>query len=683
MFRFELSYKLRVVKSLIAGLAVLSSGTNFSYAQSNLNPERVVKGQYLLSAASPALRGKAEDALEEAANKDLTVIDQSINQQIFVVEVSEDLSKDGVNDASDDVRYDSSKDLCEKLKKARREKIKEARKAGKLAISAMRHFLCSPNMIYQVSDIVIPNDPYFNQLWGMHQTIYNPNFDINAPQAWQLSTGVDTTVVAVIDTGVDYNHEDLKDNMWINPREIAGNSIDDDSNGYVDDVYGINAINGSGNPIDDNGHGTHCSGTIAGRGNNGIGVTGVSWRSKIIAVKFLSSSGGTSSDAVEAIDYVTNLKLRGEDITLSSNSWGGQGWDPYIEQAITRAKNAGLLFVAAAGNDAINIDNTSYFPGGSDLENVITVGAIANGGSLANFSNFGVSKVDISAPGVSIVSTWLGGGYHSISGTSMATPHVAGALALLKSYAPHLTWSQLKTKILDHSTIIPSLNGVIAGSRFLNIYASLVSVYQPGQTPVPTSTPTLMPTAIPSSTPTAVPTSTPTATPTSTPTPGWYVLSGTIRAGGAGVVGAKVEIEYQTNKYTVYTDSQGRYTFSDILGPITYSVKVTQSGYTFSPSSIYLSSNRTLDFEGYPNSYILSGKVITTEKEPLAGVTISLNEEIQPSVITDSEGKFKFSVPINFNYKLKAIMTGRVFNHSELSGTTYGDVARTFVAKVD
>ena len=203
-----------------------------------------------------------------------------------------------------------------------------------------------PNYIFEVQ--TTPNDPSFANLWGLHntgQTSGTIDADINASEAWNITTGSPETIVAVIDTGVDYNHQDLADNIWVNPGEIQGNGIDDDGNGYVDDVHGINAITGSGDPLDDHNHGTHVSGTIAAAGNNSLGVTGVNWATKIVVCKFLSSTGsGYASDAIECLDYLYNLKTRQNNpvnIILSSNSWGGGGFSQALYDAIDANRRAG------------------------------------------------------------------------------------------------------------------------------------------------------------------------------------------------------------------------------------------------------------------------------------------------------------------------------------------------------
>ena len=244
-------------------------------------------------------------------------------------------------------------------------------------------------------------------------------------------------IVAVIDTGVEYDHNDLLKNMWVNQDEIPGNDIDDDNNGVVDDRFGASFVNGriSGDPRDDNGHGTHCAGTIAGVAN-GEGVVGMA-QTRVMALKFLTSGGGgQTSDAVRCIDYARKNGAR-----IISNSWGGKGPIPSVlEQAIQRARDAGILFVVAAGNDGQNIDLNKYSPANSDSDNVLTVGAVTFQGGRSPFSNFGPSKnVDIGAPGGAggpvqtdnILSTWLSNEFAYLAGTSMATPHVSGAAALL------------------------------------------------------------------------------------------------------------------------------------------------------------------------------------------------------------------------------------------------------------
>lgn len=328
----------------------------------------------------------------------------------------------------------------------------------------------------------IPNDPRFSELWGMNntgQTGGTVNADINAPEAWDQITGDSNTIVAVIDTGVDYTHPDLAANIWTNPREIPGNGIDDDGNGYVDDVHGYDFFSYVGNPMDDYGHGTHVAGTIAAVGNNGIGVTGVNWHAKIMAVKFLGGGGsGSYADAINAINYATQMGAK-----ILSNSWGGSYYSQALYDAIQAAGNAGALFVAAAGNSGCNC---LIYPAGYDLPNIISVAATDHNDALASFSNYDDVAVDLGAPGVNILSTvptgWLpsglfdASGYMRLNGTSMATPHVSGAAALLKAAVPSLTWQQIKTQILTSVDPIPALSGKTVSGGRLNVQRLMGSI---------------------------------------------------------------------------------------------------------------------------------------------------------------------------------------------------------------
>ena len=266
-----------------------------------------------------------------------------------------------------------------------------------------------PNYIYRAQ--TLPNEPLFINLWGLQNTGQitgsSIDADINAPEAWTVTTGSPDTILAVIDTGVDYNHQDLAANIWTNPREIPGNGIDDDSNGYIDDVHGINALTGTGDPMDDQGHGTHVSGTIAAAGNNGIGVVGVNWTAKILPCKFLGSDGsGNDGDAIECLQYLYMLKTRSADpvnIIASNNSWGYYVFSQALRDAIDTHREAGILFIAAAGND----DNDLYphYPSNFYLPNVISVAAMDHTNNRTWFSNFGTHTVHIAAPGNSIYST--------------------------------------------------------------------------------------------------------------------------------------------------------------------------------------------------------------------------------------------------------------------------------------
>ncbi|MBM4148997.1 MAG: hypothetical protein FJ224_08125 [Lentisphaerae bacterium] len=315
-------------------------------------------------------------------------------------------------------------------------------------------------------------------------SVYGCKFDadIDAPEAWDISTGSTNIVVGVIDTGIDYNHPDLAANMWVNTLELNGTpGVDDDGNGFIDDVHGYDFVNDDGDPMDDHFHGTHCAGTIGGVGNNGIGVAGVCWTVRMMGLKFLSSEGGgNSSDAMEAVYYATANGAK-----LTSNSWGGGGYDNALRDAIIDAGNHGLLFVAAAGNSAGNNDVFPTYPGSYDCSNIIAVAATDYNDALAGFSCYGATTVDIGAPGVNILSCFpthmtqamTDGGYStnyaSISGTSMATPAVAGACALLALVHPELTLAQWRAQLLLQADPVPALEGKCFTGARLNVFQAL------------------------------------------------------------------------------------------------------------------------------------------------------------------------------------------------------------------
>ena len=288
-----------------------------------------------------------------------------------------------------------------------------------------------PNAIVHAMDM-IPNDPDYPLLWGMSK--------IRAPQAWELNTGSSQVVVAVIDSGIDYTHHDLFPNMWINPGEIPYNHWDDDNNGYVDDLFGYDFINNDPDPMDDHFHGSHCAGTIGAAGNNGRGVAGVSWNVRLMALKFLGSSGsGSTSAAISAIQYAVNNGAH-----ILSNSWGGTGYSQALQDAINAANNAGVLFIASAGNASTSAPS---YP--AAMAGVVSVAATNPNDQLADFSNYGPS-IDLAAPGVDIYSCGLGETYTFASGTSMACPHVAGLAALIKAHNFNLTKDQI-TSVLQNS----------------------------------------------------------------------------------------------------------------------------------------------------------------------------------------------------------------------------------------
>jgi len=332
----------------------------------------------------------------------------------------------------------------------------------------------------------IPNDPAFSQQWNMHNTGQGGgkiDADIDAPEAWDEANQDSTTIVAVIDTGVEYTHPDLSAIMWKNQAELNGTTgVDDDDNGYIDDIYGYDFCtygkSRDSDPIDDNGHGSHVSGIIGAVANNNTGVAGVARNVKIMAVKFLSSGGsGYDSDAVDAVEYCTLMKAN-----IMSNSWGGSLSSTALQDAIEAADDAGILFVAAAGNNASNTDSYPNYPSGYPCQNIISVAATSFLDNLSSYSNWGLTTVDLGAPGgdsgMGVYSCWKGGGYSSISGTSMACPHVAGASAVLLSMCPSMPHTLVKSILMNSVDPLPALNGKCVSGGRLNLYNAVVAAQE-------------------------------------------------------------------------------------------------------------------------------------------------------------------------------------------------------------
>ncbi len=383
------------------------------------------------------------------------------------------------------------------LAKLRGNKALMAELAVKMAGNPIYTMAASDNpAIPTAPSLAAGMDPLLSQQWSMT--------DVGAANAWKIAPMLSEVVVAVIDTGVDYTHEDLVQNMWRNPREIPNNGIDDDRNGYVDDVIGWDFLDKDNKPYDlkgsifeillsgaNPGHGTHCAGNVAATGNNSKGISGVAPKAKIMALRFIGNQGGSTSDAILAIRYAVDNGAK-----VLSNSWGSRGEDPSdtvgnlaLREAVQYAMDKGALFIAAAGNGnemGMGYDNDTdskpSYPASYTHENIISVAAIDVNGKLGTFSNWGPQSVDIGAPGVKVLSTTVGGKYEDSlkipiinftiagwDGTSMATPHVAGAAALYWSANPHKTWQEVKAAILSSAIPIPALTGKVTSHGKLNV----------------------------------------------------------------------------------------------------------------------------------------------------------------------------------------------------------------------
>jgi thermitase len=315
---------------------------------------------------------------------------------------------------------------------------------------------------------VLPRDPQFTDQWALAnsgQRGGKEGADISATLAWSITTGSDKVVVAVLDSGVDYTHEDLAQNMWVRPSSMAPYS--DNELGTVDDLNGYNAIDSASDPMDENGHGTHCAGIIGAVGENDLGIAGVNWKVQIMPLKFMNAGGfGTTKDAIEAINYVIDRKKAGVNVRIISASWGSTQNSRALGEVIRKAGENDILFVAAAGNASTNNDRNPHYPSSYNSPNVISVAALDRHDQLASFSNYGVKSVAVAAPGVDILSTWLGNGYEEKSGTSMATPVVAGVAALVVAEHPHISVEDLRKKVLAASDPIVALKGkTVTGGR--------------------------------------------------------------------------------------------------------------------------------------------------------------------------------------------------------------------------
>ncbi|UCE99611.1 MAG: S8 family serine peptidase [Planctomycetota bacterium] len=326
-------------------------------------------------------------------------------------------------------------------------------------------------------DQLFPNDPYFPSQWALHNTGQSGGVaeaDVNGPEAWSIRTDCSTVIVAVLDTGIDYTHQDLASNMWINEAEFNGTpGVDDDGNGYIDDIYGYDFSDNDSDPMDYHYHGTHVAGTIGAIGDNTTGVTGVCWDAKVMSLKVFPNRGdvGFISDVIEAIQYAKDKGAK-----VLSNSWGGGAYSQSLKDAIEAANTAGMLFIASAGNNGRNCDLEPHYPSSHNCDNVIAVMSTDKYDNRSSFSNYGPTSVDLGAPGSSVLSCEPGNRYQELSGTSMSTPHVSGACALIWSAGPALSHLDVKDIILDTVDQIPSLAGLCVSHGRLNLHKAIAGV---------------------------------------------------------------------------------------------------------------------------------------------------------------------------------------------------------------
>jgi subtilisin family serine protease len=334
---------------------------------------------------------------------------------------------------------------------------------------------------FAIRPTAVPDDPSFTDQWGLRNTGQSGGSrggDIAAVAAWDVTTGSRSVVVAVIDSGFDYTHPDLAANAWRNPGEVPGDGLDNDGNGFVDDVHGWDFANDDADPMDDDGHGTHVAGTIGAVGDNGVGVTGVSWQVSIMGLKFLDAEGsGSISDAIAAISYATRMRREfGVNVVATNNSWGGADRSLALRAAIAEGGAAGILFVTAAGNDGVNGDRRANYPANEDLDAVIAVTATNRSNRLPAFATYGPVHVDLAAPGAAIRSTVPGGGYATFSGTSMAAPHVTGTIALLATANPAASATAIRGAILSTTRPLAALAGKTVTGGLLDAAAAVRAI---------------------------------------------------------------------------------------------------------------------------------------------------------------------------------------------------------------
>jgi subtilisin family serine protease len=373
------------------------------------------------------------------------------------------------------------------------------RSGSESAAQLVEEFSADPGVLYAEPNYIVkaldspsaapPDDPLFPQQWNMKNTGQSggvPGADIDAEPAWDITTGSRAIVVGVVDTGIDYTHPDLKANVWSAPVPFTITFAPGDSITCPAGSHGYDAILNTCNPMDQNDHGTHVSGTIGASGNNDVGIAGVNWTASILGLRFLDSTGsGTTADAVRAIDFALLLKAampEAANLRVLSNSWGGSGFSQTLLDAIDAANSAGVLFVAAAGNNGADLDTAPMYPASFNAANEIAVAATDNTDALAPWSDYSVDSVQIAAPGVNITSTVIGGGYQTWSGTSMATPHVSGAAALVLTVCT-LSTSALKQTLLNNADPIPALAGKVSTGGRLNVYRAVHSCAGEPSTP--------------------------------------------------------------------------------------------------------------------------------------------------------------------------------------------------------
>ncbi len=585
---------------------------------------------------------------------------------------------------------------CLKFSKRTREAALSNLRTG--SKTPVRRFECDPNSVVSIEGF--PNDQFISQQWDFKAAPYGAS--IAAAHDKSKGDSINPVVVAIIDTGVQLNHPDLQGNIWVNPGETLGDGIDNDGNGFVDDVSGYNFITKSGGNSagDDQGHGTHVAGTIGAKVNNGIGVAGVNDFVKIISLKFLDSTGrGDTWNALSALNYVNMLKQRGVDIVATNNSWGGGGYIGAFQTAVSTSEQLGILFVAAAGNSAQDVDAVAYYPARYVGQNMVVVAATDSSASRAlRFSNWGATTVHVGAPGENIASTYLNSSYATLSGTSMAAPHVTGALALGRAYNRTISWQQLRSSLLNTGYTIPSLVGFTTTGKTINIAAFLDAIGQssaPSPTPTPSATPTPSPTQPPTTPPPPTPmppTPTPTviATPTPTPTP---VLLGKVQVNAIDTSGNRVpgaRIVYFVTKAdgsqysnAATTNELGVATINGVwVGGVNYRISADLAGYQFANlTGSFIANGTVVTMLGTGADYTIIAQIMDNHGSAVAGARINCTGcSGTGSYLSDSKGEVLFTAKhgADLTMSVEKPVGKRLWNNSA-NFKALGAVKRVFV----
>ena len=648
-------------------------------------------GEYVLSLSniSPK-RERAVDVFENAlqdvaGDSAAAIVADQTTSSLLVVNQDEN--------ASTAVDADDANAACRALRHNARQDLLAARESGlnELAAKRERFISCSCNVILN-QYAQPPSDPLFSYQWHLaaNTTTINNN---DVAGMWRANhTAAPSVVVAITDSGVEYDHADLAQNMWRNTAEIAANGIDDDHNGYIDDIYGARIVANvkGGDPRDDNGHGTHCAGIIGARANNGIGLSGVLWDTKMMAVKFLDSHGsGDLFDGVAALDYILAQRNRGVNVRVVNASWGAGVYIQPLYDAIARLNSAGVMFVAAAGNAGQNNDTSLAYPANYALPNVISVMAMDQNGRVTPWSNYGYSHDEVMAPGDNIGSTYIGGAYKYMSGTSMAAPQISAIIAAGFEYKPNASVAQMRAALLATTNEPFDNYGVCPLNQFGRdcklVRAPLLFSALDG---APPPAPVISPTAAPTMQPTVAPTQpAPTPQPTATAQPGPVTITGTISDSSSYgqtqfpklVAGARIVFTWSGGTIVRYSSASGKFSLPAVLSGGTYTITISRAGFEEQRLTGNLTNNLNLQVVSRRKTYSISGRVMLGDQTPLAGVTV-MDENIGATA-TDSQGRFELRAPYGYHYDLDASRMGLAFKGVRLSGSVEGDVERVFVAQ--